>query len=418
MYFGNVSDFFFKNKEWLIKQPKFQMGVNKANILKIGKKYYTLNVTTGQLTLIQPKLISHKKIPSSMEQNNSNLEENKKEDLTHTKKDEFPKISNIQLYNRTHTEIKERNKSNFDSEATMSYNINKEKNKSNEVYNINNMNIFSSLDKSENPLLGDDTINNAIYRNNTEDSLLNKNRKKNSSLKIKIKSNLNIGNALTKLENDIIKHKFKIQSYKKLESDRMKEKRILSKNNIKKLLEKRQRSNEEIKSIITNYTNNKSNGTLTNNNCSSNINNVSCNKYEGNNIKTMSLKKPEKLVLNFDFDDNNPNQILKKIFPNKQSLDINKDDSSYLKIIKDQLFKDRIFNELKNRYHFYQDSDHKRESFKISKVNLKNSIILNRKEIFPPKEKIQHKLFFNYINKQRQSDNENYGLDYPLLNIK
>jgi hypothetical protein len=157
---------------------------------------------------------------------------------------------------------------------------------------------------------------------------------------------------------------------------------------------------------------------LTNNNFSSNVNNASCNKYEGNNIKTISLKKPEKLILDFDFDDNNPNKVLKKIFPNKQSLDINKDDSSYLKIIKDQLFKDRIFNELKNKYRFYQDSDHKREVFKISKVNLKNSIILNRKEIFPPKETVQHKLFFNYINKQRQSDNENYGFDYPLLNIK
>ena len=415
MYFGNVSDFFFKNKEWLNKQPKFQMGVNKQNIIKIGKKYYSLNVTTGHLTLIQPKHMSLKKALSPLEQNNSSLEENKKEDFEHTKKDDFPKISNIQLYNRTHTEIKERNKSNFDSEVTMSYNINKEKNKSN-VYN--NMNIFSSLDKSENPFLGDDTISNAICRNNTEDSLLSKNSKKKTSLKIKIKSNLNIEKALPKLENDIIKHKLKIQTYKKLENDKMKEKRILSKNNIKKLLEKRQKSNEEIKSIITNYTNNKSNGTLTNNNCSSNINNVSCNKYEGNNIKTLRLKKPEKLVLNFDFDDNNPNQILKKIFPNKKSLDINKDDSSYLKIIKDQLFKDKIFNELKNRYRFYQDSDHKREVFKISKVNLKNSILLNRKEIFPPKETIQHKLFFNYVNKQRQSDNENYGLDYPLLNLK
>ena len=418
MYFGNVSDFFFRNKEWLIKQPKFQMGGNKPNILKIGKKYYTLNVTTGQLTLIQPKLISHKKMPSSLEQNNSNLEENKKEDLEQTKKDEFPKISNIQLYNRTHTEIKERNKSNLDSEATMSYNINKEKNKSNDMHLIKNMNIFSSFDKSENPLLGDDTINNAICRNNTDDSLLSKNREKKTSLKIKIKSNLNIDKVMPKLEKGIIKHKFKVQTYKKIENDKMREKRILSKNNIKKLLEKRQRSNEEIKSIITNYTNNKSNGTLTNNNCSSNTNNASLNKYEGNNIKTISLKKPEKLVLNFDFDDNNPNQILKKIFPNKQSLDINKDDSSYLKIIKDQLFKDRIFNELKNRYHFYQDSDHKREVFKISKVNLKNSILLNRKEIFPAKETVQHKLFFNYVNKQRQSDNENYGLDYPLLNIK
>jgi hypothetical protein len=418
MYFGNVSDFFFRNKEWLIKQPKFQMGGNKPNILKIGKKYYTLNVTTGQLTLIQPKLISHKQTSSPMEQNSPTLEENKKEDLEQTKKDEFPKISNIQLYNRTHTEIKERNKSNLDSEATMSYNINKEKNKSNDMHLIKNMNIFSSFDRSENPLLGDDTINIAICRNNTEDSLLSKNRNIKTSLKIKIKSNLNIDKVMPKLEKGIIKHKFKVQTYKKLENDRMKEKRILSKNNIKKLLEKRQRSNEEIKSIITNYTNNKSNGTLTNNNCSSNTNNASLNKYEGNNIKTISLKKPEKLVLNFDFDDKNPNQILKKIFPNKQSLDINKDDSSYLKIIKDQLFKDRIFNELKNRYRFYQDSDHKREVFKISKVNLKNSIILNRKEIFPPKETVQHKLFFNYINKQRQSDNENYGFDYPLLNIK
>ena len=57
MYFGNVRDFFYKNKNWLITQPKFEM--KKSNLteyIKIQGKYYKMDLSTGKLEIIKNSL--------------------------------------------------------------------------------------------------------------------------------------------------------------------------------------------------------------------------------------------------------------------------------------------------------------------------------------------------------------------------
>ena len=116
--------------------------------------------------------------------------------------------------------------------------------------------------------------------------------------------------------------------------------------------------------------------------------------------------------------DLNEKEFIQKLFPNLQSLDINKNDSSYLRTIKDAVLKRRIFDDLNSKYKFYEDSNNKRDNNDIPKINFKNTIILNRKEIFPPTGPLHHKLFFNHVNRQRQNDNQLYDIGYPLIQVK
>ena len=48
MYVGSVSDFFFKNKNWLISLPKIT-NENKFQVFKMGDKIFQLNIYTGVL---------------------------------------------------------------------------------------------------------------------------------------------------------------------------------------------------------------------------------------------------------------------------------------------------------------------------------------------------------------------------------
>ena len=116
--------------------------------------------------------------------------------------------------------------------------------------------------------------------------------------------------------------------------------------------------------------------------------------------------------------DLNEKEFINKIFPNLESLDIYKDDSSYLRTIKDTLLKRRIYDDLNSKYKFYQDSNNKRDNNEIPIINFKKTMILNRKEIFPPKGPLHHILYFNHVNRQRQNDNKLYDIDYPLIQAK
>ena len=404
MYFGNVSNFFYKNKAWLLKQPKFSIGANKNNnIMKIGKNYYSLDTVTGKLKLIIPKFNSPKKILSVVEKNNSNFSENKNE-----KKENLPEIFNY-IKSENNEDKRDRCNSDIKSKMSISYSL---KNKNIDLNNNSTFeNIETNISKNEN-------FKDLILRNNTENSLDRKDRIRNSSFKIKNISKLN-NNYLSKIENEINRYKLKIQKYKKLENNKNKDNKILSKKSIKRLLEKRQDKAEEMNSNITttNYSNIKSNN-------KSNINSFSVNKIDIKDYKDNKDNKINRINIQcLDIGqtmaiDLNKNDFEKKLFPDDFSLRIKKGDSSYLKTIKEQVFKDRIINNLKKHYQFYEDSKNKREFLKIPKINLKNNVILIKNEIFPPKESLSHKLYFHYVNKQRQKDNLIYGLDYPLLHIK
>ena len=408
MYFGNVSDFFYKNKQWLLKQPKISIGENNNNVIKIGKQYYFLNVSTGKFALIKPKLTSIKIEPSSVEKKINILKQNQKENMkylqrtfNHTRKTPNPRIKN-----NINTDLNSKNNLTIRTKISNSYSSCEDKNKSND-----NTNILSSFDKSEKYLLKNEEINNYIYRENTEESIkiVKRKSKRNSSLKLKINPDL-INSIIPKIENDEIKNKLR---FKKLEKDKIKQNSLLSKKkNIIKLLEKNYKNKEEFNSNITYI------------NCSSNRPNLNktishTNKYKKIyvNIKTRKYNNKKKSTFS-PFFDLNENEFIQKLFPNLKSLDINKDDSSYLKTIKDTLLKRRIYGDLISKYHFYQDSNNKRDNYEIPKFNFKNTIILNRKEIFPPKGPLHHKLFFNHVNRQRQNDNQIYDAGYPFIQAK
>ena len=188
MYFGNVSDFFYKNKGWLFKQPKITLEDNN-NVIKIGKQYYFLNVSTGKFSLIKPKISTIKIEPPSFEKKFSILNKSQKENkkyfqrtFNHTKKTPNPRLKNI-----LNVDLNSKNNLTIKSKISNSYSSCDDKNKSNE-----NTNIFSSFDKSEKYLLKNEEINNYIYRKNTEESIKNnkRKRKRNSSLKLKINSEI------------------------------------------------------------------------------------------------------------------------------------------------------------------------------------------------------------------------------------
>ena len=406
MYFGNVSNFFYKSKRWLVKQPKISLVENSDNVIKIGKQYYFLNASTGKFSLIKPKLLSKKIEPSSFEKKINILDKSQKENMkyfqrtfNHSKKTPNPRMKNI-----LNVDLNSKNTLTLKSKISNSYSSCDDKNKSND-----NTNIFSSFDKSEKFLLKNEEINNYIYRKNTQESIKNNKRKskKNSSLKLKINPEL-MNSIIPKIENDEIKNKLK---FKVMENDKINQNSLLTKSNIKKLLEKKNKNKETFNSNITyvNCNNNRPNlsKTLNNSNKSKKINiSIKTKKY---NIKKLSAFSPLDL---------NEKEFLQKIFPNLQSLDINKDDSSYLRTIKDTLLKRRIYDDLNSKYKFYEDSNNKRDNNDIPKINFKNTILLNRKEIFPPKGPLHHKLFFNHVNRQRQNDNQLYDIGYPLIQAK
>ena len=405
MYFGNVSDFFYKNKGWLVKQPKITLEDNN-NVIKIGKQYYFLNVSTGKFSLIKPKISTIKIEPPSFEKKFSILNKSQKENkkyfqrtFNYTKKTPNPRLKNI-----LNVDLNYKNNLTIKSKISNSYSSCDDKNKSNE-----NTNIFSSFDKSEKYLLKNEEINNYIYRKNTEESIKNnkRKRKRNSSLKLKINSEI-MNSIIPKIENDEIKNKLK---FKKLENDKNKQNNLLTKNNIKKLFEKKNKNKETFNSNITyvNCSNNRPNLSKTLNNS---------NKYKKINISIKTKKYNIKKLSTFSPLDLNEKEFIQKLFPNLQSLDINKNDSSYLRTIKDAVLKRRIFDDLNSKYKFYEDSNNKRDNNDIPKINFKNTIILNRKEIFPPKGPLHHKLFFNHVNRQRQNDNQLYDIGYPLIQVK
>ena len=406
MYFGNVSDFFYKNKNCLAKKTKIPLGENNNSIIKIGKQHYLLNTSTGRFSLIKPKISSIKMEPSSFEKKINILNKSQKTNMkyfqrtfNHTKKTPNPRIKNI-----INSDLNSKNNITIKSKISNSYTSCDDNNKSND-----NINIISSFDKSEKYLLKNEEINNYIYRKNNEESMINKKRKskRNSSLKLKINSEFMNG-IIPKIENDEIKNKLKFQ---KLENDKIKQNSLLTKNNIIKLLDKNYKSKEEYNSNITyvNYSNNRPNLSKTINNS---------NKFKKININIKTKKYDVKKLSTFSPLDLDEKEFISKLFPSLQSLDINKDDSSYLRTIKDTLLKRRIYDDLNSKYQFYQDSNNKRDNYEIPKINFKNTIILNRKEVFPPKGPLHHKLYFNHVNRQRQNDNQLYDIDYPLILAK
>ena len=398
MYIGNLSNFFYKDKNWLSKQPKFSFDSNKINnILKINKKYFTFDTITGKLKLINSNKISLQTFKENNKKKNNVL---------------FPEIKNNKLNNRNkknsynnsiNTETNYGNNSSINKFISLQYNINDEKNKLND--NINNTYNFSQSIKSENNLLNksfskskEQNNNIKVFKINVGSKIFQNKDREESPFKIKIKNKKNLSISVIH-RNDLIKSKMKFEKNKNRHEKKNFENKFFSKRNLKKFIEKRQKNIDEIKTNITNIiSENNSNNNI---NINTSLNNIINNSYCNNRYNLNKIYKKKKY-------NNNKYDLLKQIFPNYKSLKINNDDSWYLKSIKNQMFKDKINNDLRKQYQFYEDLDNKRIFYDIPKLNVKKTIILSRHEIFPAKELLHHKIYFDYVNKQRKKDNHSY----------
>ena len=409
MYIGNLSDFFYKNKTWLSTQPKFYVESNKANtILKIGGKYYNFDSVTGKLELIKTNDDKKKNSLVLNTNNNSISQENKKENnfpaiFERIEKKRKSKIQNTEYNNSIFNPFLSNGSYDFESTNKSNDNIKKGDNK------------FFCLDKKEQTSSVDNRSKKKktmkmnytnTYTNTYNDngnfkinkSINNSMNNKRQSFQLYTENKINNNNFIKKIKNLSIGNKKKYHHiYNKSYDNKIKtNKKLLSKRNIKKLIEKRKKENDELKTnntYVSNNTNNTNNNNINNDKSSiSNINNISL--Y--NNKAMLKRKLPPFFV--------GPKEFANRFFPNSESLKIKKEDSWFLKTIKNQLFRDRIFDDLKNQFHFYQDSENKRQFFKIPKINIKNSIILSKKDIFPAKESVHHKIFFDYVHKHKKGD--------------
>ena len=394
MYIGNLSDFFYKNKNWLSTQPKFYVESNNKsnNILKIGGKYFNFNSITGKLELIKTNDNTNKK-PTPLNNNNNSSQEYKNEN-----KDYFPAIfNNIQRKRNTKIQNNDYNNSIYNPLYSLgSYDFENNNNISNDNININNGYSNNSFDKKEKSSfdnrkkknkkmkINQTNIDNNISKINKSINSMNNTRQSSIQLNTESKNN---SKALTRIKDFKNCNKYNQNYNKSLDNKYKTDIKILSKRNIKKLFEKRQKENDELKTNNTIGVNNNINNSVINNNINNSL----------NNNKMILRKKTNPLCLD-------QKDFVDRFFPNSDSLKIKKDDSWFLKTIKNQLFRDRIFDDLKNQFHFYQDSENKRDFFKIPKINIKNSIILSKKDIFPAKESMHHKLFFDHVNKQKKRD--------------
>jgi hypothetical protein len=395
MYIGNLSDFFYKNKSWLSTQPKFYVESNNKsnNILKIGGKYFNFNSITGKLELIKTDNNTNKK-QTLLNNNNNSAQDYKNEN-----KDNFPAICNNNIERKRNTKIQNNDYNNSINNPLYSLGSCdfENNNKSNDNININNgdSNNFSfdkkeksSFDirkkKNKKMKMNHTNIDNNISKINKSINSMNNTRQSSIQLNTESKNN---SKALTTKKDFKNGNKTNQNYYKSLDNKYKTDIKILSKRNIKKLLEQRKKENDELKRNNTIALNNNINNSVINNNINNSL----------NNNKMILKKKTNPLCLD-------QKDFVDRFFPNSESLKIKKDDSWFLKTIKNQLFRDRIFDGLKSQFHFYQDSENKRDFFKIPKINIKNSIILSKKDIFPAKESMHHKLFFDYVNKQKKRD--------------
>lgn len=366
MYFGNLSNFFYKDKNWLFKQPKISIHDNKNhNIIKIGRKYYTLDNLTGKLKLIIINNVSKIINEESNEKKNNDF---------------FPKIFRNYKINKNNCSYNTHSKTNYENNSSNNQllsiysSINEEKNKSKD---INNTYDYSLSNKEELNLLNNSNIN--IKENN---AIIEAQEKPKFEFKKFDRIN-------SKFKNDLLRAKL---NFKKNNTKAKDNKKMLSKRNIKKILDKRQKSLEGLKTAMT-VNSNSNNNTL-----------ISINKSlnDKNNRRKISINDIKQL------------DYTKAFFPNDKSLKIKSDDSWLLKTIKNQIYKDRVFNNLKKQYQFYEDSNNKREHLEIPKFNFKKTMLLNKNVIFPSKESIYHKIYFDYVNKQRKNDKDN-KIKYPFV---
>ena len=365
MYVGTVYDFFYKPKNWIFQQPKFDQKQDKAYI-NLNGRVYRINELNGEMILCN----------------------------TVPKKINFPKSEKPK-------KIKLKNKLNINS-------ITKEKDKDDENYNNNCMNSeniksISARDTKfkdfllKSPALTDiksDKNKNTITSDNNS-TLQNENLGKNQT-------NNNIKYIIPKNNNNIIKYNhFNNKSNEQ----------IINSNNLATNL-------NSLKNSI--FQNSIKNDKLFGNKTILYFNKTNKKYFKpkiafGQKIlKSLSVNdkkvhnKKNKANLLYLIHKQHNNNITGEGRINEKIYDKENGDNLIFKAYKDQIFKEKIEIGLKKKYKFFEDNN---GDLKVPLITHQN-FCFYRGYSFSDNRRtpIDHKLFFNYIKKDKlkeQKESEN-----------
>ena len=374
MYFGNVSDFFFKNKDWLLKQPKFGMNqMGNKNIVKIGNKLYKINDITGALEIIknEPNIKKDKTFYNNKKRFNS---ENKKLEILpeiNDKNLDFTSQNIKKSENRLHSLenplvsiFEETKKNNFAIDYLKTDSEDEEYNKANEF------DLKSRLNNYRNK--ANKTISGPSFRYSHFNSHQNK----------KFSLFLNTSSCFAKSD---INH-----TYNK-EKDRIFVKnRTLNFNNNKIKIKK----NIPIKFNLL-----------------SEFNDTSEKNIYAYNDKNNYIKNMETIPTNKDFKKNlTENELIKRMFPNEESLKVKESDNKVIANIKNQVYEIKLYDDLRKKYNFYNVKS-KSCNKKISKIKIKNIVNLFNDGYKQNSGSLHRKLYFKHINRQKKNDDVFLGLN-------
>lgn len=411
MYFGNVSDFFYRTKSWLSRQPKFSLNqMDNQNIVKMGSKYYKVDNVTGTLEIINNDSFTPKTKKSRKIKNNT-----EKEDLNKRNAESLPEITiNSNSNKNSDATFKNKTKKRLNSltkpPILSMFEDNNEGNNlftglfNNDLESNNNKNQTTfSFNKTTEEYIKPNIKDNKSYQENlgqTSQSY-NKNFTFNShfnNYKKKRSIFLNTSNNFTKGES--------IENNKSVQNKRTKNKLYTNPINIKKhsplkykLIFGKKESFNSTK-ISNNWRNHK--------------------KLEKSKKKfnfPTSIKKNYNKQLNKKqnyYENIDENELIGRIFPNEESLNVNENDNKLIAKIKDQLYQDRLYDGLRKKFHFYHEKKARDDNLNVPRLKIKNLLTLCKFEYKNDKEPIHRKIYFEYVNKQRKCDNELFGLDYPI----
>lgn len=340
MYYGNVSDFFYKTKNWLSKQPKFTINkMDKQNIVKIGGKYYKLDNVTGALEIINDN-------ETILKTRNNNSR----------KKKILPEITN----SNNNTDFSIPNKSNS------------------RINTLNAPPIISIFQDNDNE---DNEIDKKFIknRNNKLNNKLGKTCESFNPFYSNLIRNNNKKKYLNTSNNDLTENSKSMEKIKKPFKLILQQKKNYY-NSTKKKFHKNSENNKKFS--------------------------------KKSKKKIISPRKEHNKKSKQDFLNNlTEDELIGRIFPNEESLKVNINDNHLMVKIKDKLYQERLFFNLRNKFNFYEEKNSKENNINIPQLKVKNIMNLCKFGYARNKEPVHRKMYFDYVKKQKKIDNELFGLD-------
>ena len=356
MYTGTVSNFFYKPKDWIIKQPLFVQKDKNITFLNMSGKVLKFNDTNGETVLNQEDQKDHKPI----------LILNKYNKLNTINRPNFYRIKR-NIINQKYSNFLPKNYNHI-SLSERKY-LTQENAPNKELFNdfyLNNMDNNHSIQNEYSK-----TIDNNRFKDYMESNDF-KNSPKVNSFDSLIYSNLynlstNSNSLKVSKEKDIIKK----------DKDKYCKTILYFNKSNKKYFKPFIAFGHKIPRSLLIKNNKKSLNTK--------------QDFSKNSLFLLDRQHHNNMLADGDIND--------KIYHNEN------DNNIIIKTFKDQILKDKIKNKFQKEFHFYDNK--KAKGLKVPIITYQNyefykGYTFSNKR----KEPIHHKLFFNYIKKQKKNEKE------------